>query len=333
MSLSEAIRGRPSVIRLTPQDIKLPTESRHDEHRPRRRPLHTVVPSESDPIVARFIADMIDFMTPYDESIPELYQKYTPTVYGNHDEDRLISPLQRLWIRRCIVLGEYDYLPSFEIRSCLHQHFEEQALKDTHALKESSVLVLVDYFKIMAHETQYTFTPKTELELVSIHHRALWGHRLRVPDPFGFTQNRSSNDSSRTGSSSNRSSTGDVHTSGLMNESRLAIAPLRSGHLLPNTGRVETPTQPPRVHLPFRAGAVARPQPVRDSAAPGYTNAPQRETYATHPPQLSRASPLTIGRELFTRVPLFGTTPRLPHPTNRISRAERQRRLARLDAR
>ncbi|KAE9973126.1 hypothetical protein EG328_001757 [Venturia inaequalis] len=332
MRISGSIRGRPSVIRITPQEINLPTKPRHDGRPLRRRPLHTVVPGESDPIIAQYIADMIDFMTPYDESIPELYQKYTPTVYGNDDEDRLISPLQRLWIRRCIVVGEYDYLPSIEMRSCLHQHFEEQTLRDMHALEESSILVLVDYFKAMTRGAQHAFAPRTELELVSIHHKALGAHRSQIPGPFSFTPNRPSTDSSRTGSSRNRSSTGDVHASGLLNESRLAIAPLRPGSLQPNTSRPNVPTQPPRVHLPFQGGAVARPRPVPSST--DSDAAPQRETYATHPPGLtSRGSPLTLGSELFTRVPIFGVSPQLPRPTNRVSRSERQRRLSRLDPR
>ncbi|TID18503.1 U3 small nucleolar ribonucleoprotein [Venturia nashicola] len=241
MSVFGSIRGRASSIRLTPQDIELSPKPRQDERPPRRRPLYTVIPGESDPIIAQFIADMIEFITPYDELIPALYQTYTPTVYDNDDEDRLISPLQRLWIRRCILLEEYDYLSSFEMRCCLHQNFQEQTLKDVRALQEINILVLVDYFKTLARETQHEFAPRTELELVSIHYRALRGHMFDVPVALSFTRERSSNDSSTSGSSSNRSSTGDVHASGLINESRLAIAPLLPGHLLPIRSRVEEP--------------------------------------------------------------------------------------------
>lgn len=338
MSISGAIRGRPSVIQLTSEDIKISVKPRHDERPRRRRPLYTVVPGESDPIIAKHVADMIEVMSPYDDLIPALYQEYVPTVYGNDDEDRLISPLQRQWIHRCIVLGEYDYLPLYEMRTCLHSNFEEQALADRHALEQSSLFDLVDYFRRLAHEAQHALASKTDLELISKHHRVLWGHRFEVPGPIlSFTGNRSSNDSSRTGSSSNRSSTGDVHASGLMNESRLAIAPYRPNHDLANNSRVVLPTQPSRVHLDFRGGAVARPQTVSlaqngpravpNSAAvgrlPGSVNAPnpntasQRQTAATHLAHPSRGSPTTLGRELSIRQPISSVTPQTHLPNNR----------------
>lgn len=166
-----------------------------------------------------------------------------------------------------------------EMRSCLRQHFEEQALGDRHALEQSSLNDLVEYFKILSREAKHGMMSRTELELVSRHQKVLWGHKfpIFVLDSRGdrsstnpsSTLDSSSNESSPNSSihdsspneySSNSSSTEYVHVSGLVNESRMAIGPGPPPRLhLPIRSRTDLPRPPPRAHLSGQ-GAVARLQ-------------------------------------------------------------------------
>lgn len=121
----------------------------------------------------------------------------------------------------------------------------------------------------------------TELELVSRHHKVLWGHKCpifvldsrgnRSSTSHSSTNDSSSNDPSPKSSihdswpneySSNNSSTENVHVSGLVNESRLAIGPGPPPRQhLPSRSGTDLPRPPRRAHLSGQ-GAFARLQPA-----------------------------------------------------------------------
>ncbi|QDS75888.1 hypothetical protein FKW77_002144 [Venturia effusa] len=256
MSIFGSTRAPASAIQLTSEDVKSQGQARRDKRPPRRRPRHVVIPGESDPIIAHHIAEMIEFLASYDDLIPGFYQKYTPTVYGNDDEDRPISVVQRLWILRCIVVGEYDCLTVTEMRSCFRQHFDEQVLEDKQALVQSSLLDLVDYFKMLSREAKQKLNTTIDLEIVSKHHKVLWGSKFDIPDLLVDTSRYTSptEEPSKDARTRVSSSTTDVHRSGLFNESRLAIAlgsPALTARHSPGSGEIPNlPTPPPRVHVP-----------------------------------------------------------------------------------
>jgi hypothetical protein len=138
---------------------------------------------ENDPIIEDQICVLIDFISKRDHWIPSPYNQYRQTIYirnnGDIDEDMLISPIQRLWIRQSIECGEYLSFSETELRAYLQQYFLGNGL--WRALKHDNIRALIVYFSVLTEKAK-SEKPGFDLTVVSRHYALRRTHAPRQQD-------------------------------------------------------------------------------------------------------------------------------------------------------